>query len=287
MDSNNDIGSTPPPIEDEPNFEERLKRFSEGVGRREQKEHEERIAFMATQPQAMPCRFHPGVLRPIDEQATKDAMRFRQFLPEGEPRAGYARCPKCVQAEMNRDLEKFGVPGNLVHATFENFIPANNGEADFVGIMKEFCGRKTGFLILSGNYGTGKTHLAVAAIRQFNSGWFVKQGTLLRLLRATYGDRDAADPVDKAQGARLLVLDDAGLSSGGRDELPMLHEVLDYRHGERLPTIVTTNLPFEQLSDALGERMADRLRESTFRILTFNGSSHRREAREHYFEPGL
>jgi DNA replication protein DnaC len=46
-------------------------------------------------------------------------------------------------------------------------------------------------------------------------------------------------------------------------------------------------LPFEQLSDALGERMADRLRESTFRILTFNGSSHRREAREHYFEPGL
>ena len=115
----------------------------------------------------------------------------------------------------------------------------------------------------------------------------VKQASLLRLLRATYGDKKADDPIEKAQYARLLVLDDAGLSSGGRDELPMLHEVLDYRHGERLPTIVTTNLPFEQLSDALGERMADRLRESTFRILTFNGSSHRREAREHYFEPGL
>ncbi len=64
----------------------------------------------------------------------------------------------------------------------------------------------------------------------------------------------------------------------------MLHEILDYRHGERLPTIITSNLQFENLSGVLGERMADRLRESTFRVLTFSGSSNRRDARQRYFE---
>ena len=134
-----------------------------------------------------------------------------------------------------------------------------------------------------GGFGTGKSHLGAAALRKFGRGWFIKQSSLLFALRATYKDKAAFDPIERAQTARLLVLDDVGISSGGRDELPLLHEILDYRHGERLPTIITSNLPIEGLSSVIGERMADRLRESAFRVLKFSGASNRRDARQRYF----
>jgi DNA replication protein DnaC len=243
----------------------------------------ELLAFMATQPQSKPCKFHSDCIRLIDEEATKEATRYFYFI-DGKFHAGYAPCPKCVQDAANNGWKKFGVPEILIHATFENYTPDSEVEASHVELVKAFCAKRTGFLPLLGGYGTGKAHLAVAALRSFGSGWIVKQASLLCALRDTYSDKTAFDPIERAQSARLLVLGDVGLSAGGRDELPMLHEILDYRHGERLPTIITSNLPFEKLTPVLGERMADRLRESAFRVLTFTGTSHRREARARYFD---
>lgn len=256
-----------------------LKRISS----RSEMEHRELLAFMATQPQSRPCRLHPDCNLPIDERETDNASRHQVYAGHGYI-AGYAPCPKCVENEQNRSLKSLGVPENLIHARFSNFNPDEETGSDHVAVVKEFCEKRTGFLILSGDYGTGKTHLAVAALRKLKSGWLVKQATLLRMLRSTYTDHKAANPIERAQNAWLLVLDDVGLSGGGKDELPMLHEILDYRHGNKLPTIITTNITFENLTDVLGPRMANRLRESTFRVLIFGGSSHRREARERYFD---
>lgn len=264
-------------------MEQKFAMMAERARQRGVKERQERLAFMAKQPQSKPCPLHPDCILPIDEQATDDASRYHAYAGCGYV-AAYAPCPKCIEHEQNQRLKMFGVPENLIHARFKNFTPDSDAEASHVTVVKEFCDKGTGFLILSGDYGTGKTHLAVAALRWCKGGWLVKQATLLRLLRATYSDRNADDPIEHAQNARLLVLDDVGLSGGGKDELPMLHEILDFRHGGRLPTIITTNLPFENLTDVLGPRMADRLRESTFRVLIFGGSSHRRDARERYFE---
>ena len=264
-------------------IEQRWKKFAEAARQQAEQAHRERLAFMATQPQSKPCKVHPDCIRPIDEKVTDEATRYYSFSL-GKPVAGYAPCPKCIQDAANNELKKFGVPEILIHATFENYMPDSEVEAGHVEEVKAFCAKRTGFLPLLGGYGTGKTHLAVAALRSFGSGWIVKQASLLRALRDTYNDKAAFDPIDRAQSARLLVLDDVGLSAGGRDELPMLHEILDYRHGERLPTIITSNLPFEKLTPVLGERMADRLRESAFRVLTFTGTSHRRDARERYFD---
>ena len=260
-------------------FEALLKRMKAQA----EQAHRERLAFMATQPQSKPCKVHPDCIRPIDEKATDEATRYYSFSL-GKPVAGYAPCPKCVQDAANNELKKFGVPDILIHATFENYTPDSEVEAGHVELVKAFCAKRTGFLPLLGGYGTGKTHLAVAALRSFGSGWIVKQASLLRALRDTDSDKAAFGLIYRAQSARMLVLDDVGLSAGGRDELPMLHEILDYRHGERLPTIITSNLPFEKLTPVLGERMADRLRESAFRVLTFTGTSHRRDARARYFD---
>lgn len=257
--------------------------FFEKFRKRDDEKRQERLDFMATQPQSKPCNVHPDCIRPIDEAVTEEITNYLSNS-HGYPVAGYAPCPKCAQEIENQQLKKLGVPDNMIHARFCNFIPKDQIQAGHVEVVREFCQKRIGFLILTGKYGLGKTHLSIAALRKFEAGWLVKQGTLLRLLRATYGDDRADDPIERAKRASLLVLDDAGQSAGGKDELPMLHEILDHRHGQRLPTIITSNLSFDDLCNVLGERMADRLRECTFRVLVFIGKSHRRDARERYFD---
>jgi DNA replication protein DnaC len=152
--------------------------------------------------------------------------------------------------------------------------------------VKDFIAKRKGFLILYGeNKGNGKTHLAVSVMREIQLGRFVTHNQLLNLLRASYGKRNTSDDVIRShQQSRLLILDELGLSAGGRDDLPMLHEILTYRYSEKLPTVITANLGLEQFKDVIGERMVDRLRESTFKMLRFTGESRRKEKRSEYFE---
>jgi DNA replication protein DnaC len=258
------------------NFDKQL----ESLRRAHDRAQRERRDFMATQPPIIPCRVHPDCERMINEQLTASASanNFGKF------KAGYTPCPKCIEAANIERLLTFGVPGILLHATFDNFAPDNADDAGNVDWVKSFCEKKRGSLIMLGGYGTGKGHLSAAALRTFDNGWFVKHSSLLYAFRDRYSDKTAFNPIERGQSARLFILDDVGLSAGGRDELPMLHEILDYRHGERKPTIITSNLQYAGLASVLGERMADRLRESAFRVLTFTGNSHRRDARQRYFD---
>lgn len=240
-------------------------------------------AQLAQQPQAKPCTIHPHVTRPLDMEAT-----YRATPESGELAVKYAPCPVCVAARAEREmairLMRQGVPPILIHATFDNWTPDDDAEASHLDSVRQFAVGKRGFLVLLGLRGNGKTHLAVATMRQFRSAWLVEQAELLGMLRKTYRDKAASDPVEKAKEVDLLVIDEMGLSSGGRDELPMLHEILVGRHRERKPTILTSNRPYEEVQAIIGEPMADRLRESAYKILTFSGRSRRPEARQRYFE---
>jgi DNA replication protein DnaC len=233
-------------------------------------------AFLGTLPASAPCQHHPHIARQRD-----DAKSW------SEGRAVFLPCVVCRAAGQRQQdterLTRMGVPLNLCGATFENWTADGEQAEANLASVREFASARRGFLVMLGDLGTGKTHLAVAVLRTFKSGWLVKQSELLRCLRDTYRDRAAVDPVDKAQSAGLLVLDEMGLSAGGRDELPLLHDVLDYRHGNQKPTILTGNVTLDGVRLAIGDRMADRLRESNFAVLNFGGASNRREARSKYF----
>lgn len=261
------------------NFEDWGKRMIESARER----NAALTTFLATQPQMRPCAKHADETRAISLEASQ-----RATLDAGRHVAGYTSCLKCQQerkaAEETEHLTRSGVPSNLTHCTFQNWNPRSDEDAAHLETVKAFAEQRTGFLVMLGPVGTGKTHLAVSAMRGFRSALLVKQSTLLRNLRDTYRDKKAIEPVDQCQAVGLLALDEMGMSPGGRDELPMLHEILDYRHGERKPTILTGNLGWEELKAVTGDRMADRLKESSFAVLNFAGSSHRRDARQRYFE---
>jgi DNA replication protein DnaC len=230
----------------------------------------EHDAFLSTVPPSTPCKRHPEVIRLRDENESSKSNG-----------AVYKPCELCWTAQR---LQQMGVPPAYCEATLQNWTPDDDKAALNLDRVREFGEAKRGFLVLLGKVGTGKTHLAVASLRSFKSGLFIKQAELLRRLRKTYAYRSAVDPTGEAQNARCLVLDEIGVSPGGRDELPLLHEILDYRHCHLKPTILTGNLTFEALSEVIGARMADRLKESAFAVLSFGGRSHRSQMRERYFD---
>lgn len=247
---------------------ERAKRLSMSLEKQER--------FLATLPQTCDCEKHPGELRPLDREMSHLCGN-----------AKYSDCPRCVaEAEFAATAERLhhrGVPGCLLHASLDNWNATSEQEKEHLAKCREFAKMKRGFLLLLGGVGSGKSHLAVGIMREIKTGYFIKQSTLLRNLRETYHNPKAAHPIDKCQETRLLILDEMGVSSGGKDELPMLHEILDHRYSEAKQTIITSNLDYPGVSALLGERLADRFNECFFAVLTFGGQSHRKDMRDRYF----
>lgn len=195
-------------------------------------------------------------------------------------------CPEC---SIREDLRAAGVPGNLLTASLDNWRVEDPRDASALEKAREFAVGRTGNLILqSPDFGNGKSHLAVAVLREFLKrgvrGRFWKQGEFLQHIRERYEDRTRENVVEVAKRTGLLILDDLGLSVGGRDEVPLLHDVLDHRYGNSKPTILTMNISPSQFSAVVGPRMASRLREALFAWTVIHGPSRRLKNRNAYLQ---
>lgn len=137
-------------------------------------------------------------------------------------------------------------------------------------------------VLIVGNSGTGKTHLACAlAFAACAQGrkvrfWTVTQ--LVRQLLETREERSLQRLLTQIERHDLLVLDELGYVPFTKAGAELLFEVVS-RAYERLSLIVTTNLPFEEWTEVLGsERLTgallDRLTHR-IHILEANGESYR------------
>src|ERR1700685_4039422 len=99
-----------------------------------------------------------------------------------------------------------------------------------------------------GSCGAGKTHLAVAALKQIvlrgHSGLFYDYRELLKQIQDSYNaesqstEMSVLEPVLKAE---LLVLDDVGSSKPSLWALETVGHVLNTRYNEKRVTLLTTN----------------------------------------------
>jgi DNA replication protein DnaC len=144
-------------------------------------------------------------------------------------------------------------------------------------------------LFFVGPPGIGKTHLAVAVLRQVirsrgAQGIFYDTRELLKLIRSTYDpvvkttELQVLTPVMKAD---LLVLDDLGAEKASEWVEETLNLIVNTRYNERRPTIFTSN--YEEKEDRtdpesllvrVGFRMHSRLYEMCH-FLEFDGADYR------------
>jgi DNA replication protein DnaC len=227
------------------------------------------------------CPTHKSVMM-LDGDASV-AESFRRG------REGYVAIWRCDQCEAEKKemailmpLSRAGVPSDMLACSLANWRPHGQGEAQDLAVVKKWASNPRGALILFGqDVGTGKTHLAVACLREAiqrgdRGGRFLTHTAFVRKLRDSYGDDRAPDVIRDCIAARFLVIDDLGLTSGGRDEMPAIHEVLDCRKAESRPFVITGNFnDMGNLALIVGDRMMDRLREFTFAAIHLTGPSRR------------
>jgi DNA replication protein DnaC len=128
----------------------------------------------------------------------------------------------------------------------------------------EFAEKPRGWLVLSGPYGCGKTHLA-AAIGNYRAGLgqpplFVVVPDLLDHLRSTFSPNSSTsydDVFEEVRSAPLLILDDLGTQSATPWAREKMYQLFNHRYAAELPTVITTALRMDELDERIRSRMMD------------------------------
>ena len=134
-----------------------------------------------------------------------------------------------------------------------------------------------------GNYGTGKNALAAAICQEIAGAGFSSVHTtvlkMLRRIKSTWNRKSEEDEqtvIDAFIIPDLLVVDEIGVQFGSETEKLLIFEALNGRYEDKKPTILISNLTEpKELSDYLGARVMDRMREGQAGILKFGWKSHR------------
>jgi DNA replication protein DnaC len=111
---------------------------------------------------------------------------------------------------------------------------------------RNFATKPQDWILFSGAYGCGKTHLAAAiANERARSGepaLFVVVPDLLDHLRSTYSPNSNTSydkRFDEVRKSPLLILDDLGTQSATPWAEEKLYQLFNYRYNARLPTVIT------------------------------------------------
>jgi DNA replication protein DnaC len=128
---------------------------------------------------------------------------------------------------------------------------------------QNFAQKLSGWLLLHGNFGVGKTHLA-ASIANFAVGMgvptiFLTVPDLLDWLRYSYDSTDESfeSRFEEIRNINLLVVDDLGTQNATSWAQEKLFQIFNHRYVNRLPTVVTTNQPLEEIEGRIQSRLRD------------------------------
>ena len=189
---------------------------------------------------------------------------------------------------------------SIKKATFENFedeSPEEKKNKKLARLMaNDFRQGNYYNVLMSGNAGAGKSHLAMAMLKAINEHseepkkcLFISTGELIRKIQDSFSNPESHFTQDRTismlQKPDVLVLDDLGAESGAIKTSKAASDfvnrtlvaVLDGR--QEKATITTTNLNSQEISSMYDQRFISRLYKGISRergLLTFNKTADKR-----------
>ena len=116
-------------------------------------------------------------------------------------------------------------------------------------------------VVLIGDTGVGKTGIAIGlllkAIQNGHSGSFVKAQDLFDEMYASLADRSTRRFVNRLARIDLLVIDELSYINLKPEQANIFFRLVDERYNKK-PTIITTNLDFEEWPNFLGNPLLTR-----------------------------
>lgn len=172
--------------------------------------------------------------------------------------------------EEKLDLEGLLLPKRYHGCTWEKFQwPGDSTLPEVVvhqiGLLRDWTGEGDDWMaFLTGPAGTGKTFMAVAtALRWITSrGYgcrFLVCSDWLQEIKSGFHDNTAQRALHRAKKAKLLIMDDLGAEMASEWVRDVVYSVINHRYNEILPTLVTSNLSLNEISQNYHDRLASRL----------------------------
>lgn len=204
------------------------------------------------------------------------------------------RCHCAGSKRRERLLESAGIPSRYRHCTLGNFEIWNDEDPTLgrtLRAVREFVdlypASEKG-LLLMGTVGTGKTHLAVAALQELITtkvvhGRFADFTSLILEIQMTFdGSGSSREILRPLIAADVLVLDELGAGKVTPWVMDLLYYLVNSRYVENRLTIFTTNysdFPRTADQETLTDRVSPRIRSRLFemcRRLELRGGDYRR-----------
>jgi DNA replication protein DnaC len=203
------------------------------------------------------------------------------------------RCECMRESAAARRLAEARIPRRYQHCDLANYTAYNE---KLTKALEHATRLAEGFpvvergLLLLGPPGVGKTHLAVAILRQVITargarGIFYDTRDLLRMIRSTYDQANQVAEIDVLRPvieADMLVLDDLGAEKTSEWVEETLNLIVNDRYSARRTTVFTSN--YEEKGDdtsdpdsllcRIGYRMRSRLHEMC-ELLDLDGADYR------------
>ena len=216
-------------------------------------------------------------------------------------------CPKCEEEDEKRVNEKIArdkaretlermhscnIEPMYYDVSLETFTANSPEQEKAKSAIETMIAEKSGKIVMLGKNGTGKTHLAVCAVKAIGGKIFTMYEISTRI-RASYTSNareTELEIVDELANLKLLVIDEIGRTKGSDAETNWLSYIIDKRHTRNLPLILISNKHTKKqcaekdgcpncLENYISEDIMSRLNEDG-KLIYFTGEDYRKIKRQ-------
>lgn len=179
---------------------------------------------------------------------------------------------ECRQLRIAEDkLKASGVSEEFRNMRFENFNYESSLETmeayatakSYSNFSKTFRVARQNSIILMGQVGSGKTHLAMAISNTLLDNsvgviYMPYRSIITKIKQSITDEENYQREINKYKEAQVLFIDDLFKGRITEADINVMFEIVDYRYFKKLPVVVTTEKTIDDLleiDEAIGSRL--------------------------------